>query len=95
MTLDKYARVTLRRGELINTENTAFYIDSEIRELDPNRPYKYLGIDETVEMQHIEMEDKIGREYYRRVRLVLNIELNALALYLVLDNLVKPSNHPS
>lgn len=48
-----------------------------IKELDQNRPYKYLGMYEIAKIQHIEMKEKIKKEYYRRVRLTLKTQLSA------------------
>ena len=38
--------------------------------------YKYLGVDESDGIQHSKMKEKIRKEYYRRVRLILRTELN-------------------
>ena len=77
MGLDKCAKATIRRGKLTKTEDIKLDIDTEIRELDQNHPYKYLGLDETDRLQHTEMKEKIRKKYYRRVRLVLKSDLNA------------------
>ena len=39
-------------------------VDTEIRELDQNHPYKYLGLDETDKIQHTEMKENIRKENY-------------------------------
>lgn len=46
--LHKCAKVPLRRSKLISTENTALDTKVEIKQLDENRPYKYLGTDQRV-----------------------------------------------
>ena len=38
---------------------------------------KYLGVLETDEVMVIEMKDKVKKEYYRRVRKVLQTKLNS------------------
>ena len=48
-----------------------------IKELEQDKVYKYLGIDEGNGIQHSKMKEKLRKEYYRRVRLILKSELNA------------------
>ena len=38
--------------------------------------YKYLGVLEVDDIKHKEMNKKIRREYFRRVKMILNSELN-------------------
>ena len=38
--------------------------------------YKYLDVDENSGIQHSAMKEKLAKEYYRRVRLILRSELN-------------------
>ena len=52
--------------------------DAVIKELDQEETYNYLGINEGDEIQHSKMEEKMRKEYYRRIRMVLKGELNAL-----------------
>lgn len=78
MGLDKRARVSLRNGKAVGTENIALNIDMEIRELDHNRPYTYKGIDEKAKMQYAEMRNKSKRERYMRVKLTLSTEFYAI-----------------
>ena len=51
--------------------------DTRIRELDQEGIYKYLRINEGDGIQHAAMKEKVRKEYYRRVGLVLKSELNA------------------
>ena len=50
---------------------------NDIKELDPRKAYKYLGIEENVDIQHKNEKEKLKKEYLRRVRLVLGTELSA------------------
>ncbi len=38
--------------------------------------YKYLGVLEADDIKHKEMKEKIRKEYFRRVKMILNSELN-------------------
>lgn len=75
--LDKCAKVTLRQGKVVKTENIEIDLDSNIRELEYEEPYKYLGIEEGDGFHHKAMKEKVRKEYVRRVRAILKTELTA------------------
>ena len=75
--LDKYARAPFFRGKLQKTLSINLDIDTAIRDLDPDETYKYLGVNEGDGINHASMKEKIRKEYYRRIRLVLKTELNS------------------
>ena len=53
-------------------------IENEIKEMDPRETYKYLGIEESFDIQHKNEKEKLKKkEYLRRLRLVLGTELSA------------------
>jgi len=51
--------------------------ENHIKELDPRKAYKYLGIEESFDIQHKNEKEKLRQEYLRRLRLVLGTELRA------------------
>jgi hypothetical protein len=51
--------------------------ENDIKELDPRKAYKYLGIEEKFDIQHKNEKEKLKKEYLRRLRLVLGTELSA------------------
>ena len=61
-----------------------------IKELQQEDSYKYLGINEAEGIQHAKMKEKIRREYYRRVRLILKSELNAINRIAAINSLAVP-----
>jgi hypothetical protein len=66
-----------KRGMLqskMHIENT---FENEIKELDPRKAYKYLGIEELYETWHKNEKENLKKEYLRRLRLVLGTELSA------------------
>ena len=75
--LDKCAKATFIRGKLKSTSSIVLDIDTKIKKLDQKETYKYLGIEEGDGIQHGKMKEKIRKECYRRVRAVLQSELNA------------------
>ena len=52
--------------------------------------YKYLGINEAEGIQHVKMKEKIRKEYYMRVRLILKSELNAVNRIAAINSLAIP-----
>ena len=45
--------------------------ENDIKELDPRKPYQYLGIEESFDIQHKNEKEKLKKEYLRSLRLVL------------------------
>ena len=60
------------------------------KELDQEKTYKYLGLEEGDGTQHGKMKEKIIKECYRRVRAVLQSELNARNKLEAINTLVIP-----
>jgi len=75
--LDKCAKATFKRGKLAKTENIELDFGTTIEDLEREGTYKYLGVNEGDGIQHAKMKEKIRKEYYRRIRLVLKSELSA------------------
>jgi hypothetical protein len=42
--------------------------ENDIKELDPRKAYKYLGIEENVAIQHQNEKEKLKKKYLRRLR---------------------------
>jgi hypothetical protein len=47
--LEKCAKITLKRDKQVYTQNLVTDINREIQELEPGKPYKYLGIERKIE----------------------------------------------
>ena len=88
--LDKSAKATFKRGKLTETFNLQLDTDTCIKELDQENTYKYLGVDEGDGIQHAKMKEKVKKEYYRRVRMVLKTELNASNRFEAINTLAIP-----
>jgi len=59
--------------------------ENDIKELDPRKAYKYLGIEESFYIQFKNEKDRLKKEYLRRLRLVLGTELSAKKKFKQLD----------
>jgi len=50
--LEKWARITFKRGKLTPSQNLVIDINREIKDLEQGKMYKYLGIEEGEGIQH-------------------------------------------
>ena len=51
--------------------------ENDIKELDPRKACKYLGIEESYDIHYKNEKEKLKKEYLRRMRLVSGTELSA------------------
>ncbi len=79
--LEKCAKATFKRRRLTQTTSIDLDIDTAIKEIEQEGTYKYLGVNEGDGIQHATMMEKIRKECYRRVRMVLKSKLNAANLF--------------
>ena len=63
--------------KLISTAAITLNDNTNIKDADQEGAYKYLGVNEGKGIQHNAMKEKIRKEYYRRIRLVMKTELNS------------------
>ena len=88
--LEKCAKATSKRGRLASTSNIHIDNSATIKELEQEGTYKYLGVNQGDGIQHAATKEKIRKEYYRRVRLILKSELNAGNRVEAIDTLAVP-----
>lgn len=82
--LQKCATLVMKRGKKIEDEGISMPDGQVLQDLG-DESYKYLGILEADKIKMEEMKVKVGREYYRRIRNVLESKLNG-------GNIVKAMN---
>jgi hypothetical protein len=64
--LEKCARICLKRGRIqskMHIENT---FENDIKGLDPRKACKYLGIEESYDLQHKNEKENLKKEYLRK-----------------------------
>jgi hypothetical protein len=88
--LEKYAKVTFKRGKLISSQNLVIDHNREIQELEQGKTYRYLGIEESEGIQHQQMKDRLNQEYNKRLRMILNSDLNARNKFTAIGALTVP-----
>jgi hypothetical protein len=74
---EKCAKICLKKGRVQRKTYTESTFETDIKELDPRIAYKYLGIEESHDIEHKNEKEKFMKEYLRRLRLVLHTELSA------------------
>ena len=74
--ITKCSHVTMKAGKLVSFGGMELSSWEVISELESDKGYKYLGILEAGDIMHIEVKDKIKKEYYRRVRQLILSNLN-------------------
>ena len=67
----------LKRDSVQSKMHVGSTFENDIKELDPREAYKYLGIEESFDIQLKNEKEKLKKEYLRRLRLVLSTELSA------------------
>jgi len=75
--LEKCARICLKRGNVQSKMHVGSTFENDIKKMDPRKAYKYLGIEESFDIQHKNEKEKLKKEYLRRLRLVLGTEFTA------------------
>ena len=75
--LEKCAKVTCKKGLPVKSKNITLDINPEITELEHNKTYEYLGIDQSNGINYTMNKEKIRKEFYRRIRAIIIRKLNA------------------
>ena len=88
--LDKCAKVTFIKGKIVKAENITLDVSTTIKELEQERTYKYLGIQEAEGVSNAANKEKVRKEFYRRVRAILQAELNARNKIMAINSLAIP-----
>ena len=72
----KCAVLTMKKGKMDNSDGIALPIKTTMKELKEGDSYKYLGVIQVDGMKHHAIKEKVKTEYYRRVRKILETQLN-------------------
>jgi hypothetical protein len=60
--LENCAMITFKKGKPIHSQNLVIDINREIQELEQEKTYKYLGIQESEGIQHQEIKERLKQE---------------------------------
>ena len=62
--LEKCAKISIVRGKVKNRDNIILSSEEEIQELNNQKFYEYLGVEENKVIGHRETKDKLSKEYF-------------------------------
>ena len=88
--LDKCAKAPFKRSKKVAGEEIPQNDKQVIQDMNLAETYKYLGMEEGEGVQHHKMKVKIRKEYKRRIKLVLKLELNARNKIAAINSLAVP-----
>ena len=74
--ISKCATLVMKRGRYKSSDGIILPNEEVIKEVDMEEGYKYLGVLEADGMKDSKMKDKITKEYFRRIRVILKSKLN-------------------
>ena len=69
--IDKWVMLGMKKGKIVNSDGIQLPNEKVIKLLEDGESYRYLGVLEADEVIVNEMKGKVKKEYYRRVRKVL------------------------
>ena len=84
--IDKCGILVMKRGRYKKSEGIRLPNDQEIKEINVDNGYKYLGILEADVIKDKEIEEKIRKEYTRRVRHVLKSKVNGVDIFSAINS---------
>ena len=86
----KCAKLTIKRGKYKSSSNIVVDPETTIKQLDEHDSYKYLGISENAGVSHNKMKAVLRKEYVRRVRMVMQSQLNSKNKFEAINSLAIP-----
>ncbi|XP_045463748.1 uncharacterized protein LOC123673305 [Harmonia axyridis] len=88
--MDKCAVVHVRRGQIREGEGLAVMEDLTIPRLSAQEHYKYLGIQQALDIKMPEMKNIFREKYFTRVKKILQSKLNAKAMFMSMNRWALP-----
>lgn len=90
MGLDKCAVLDVKRGRVAEGPEIKLWNESKISCLGPQETYKYLGIQQALDIKTPEVKDNFKTKYFARLRSLLKAKLNSKALFTAINIWVLP-----
>ena len=75
--LSKCVKASFKKGKLEKPDHVQLDEETLIKDLEQEKVYKYLGVDESSGIQHATMKQKLKNELVRKTQLILKTELNS------------------
>lgn len=91
MGVEKCAVIHVKRGKIVEDEINILTGEEELPHLGPQESYKYLGIQQALEIRSKDVKSSLKEKLLKRLRLVLKAKLNSGALFSAINSWVLPS----
>ena len=89
--LGKCAKISIVRGKVKNRDNIILSSGEEIRELNNQKFYKYLGVEENKVIGYMETKEKLSKKYFSRLCKILKLELNSYNMIMAINQWAVPA----
>ncbi|KAI5707887.1 hypothetical protein M8J77_011815 [Diaphorina citri] len=73
--LEKCNVLNIKHGKISSTNSLKLMNDVEIQSLEPNKTYKYLGIQQNLNINESETKQQFTEKFIKRVKIIMNTEL--------------------
>ncbi|XP_044754063.1 uncharacterized protein LOC123313273 [Coccinella septempunctata] len=90
MGLDKCAVLHIKRGKLITGEAMLVEDELRIQRLGPDESYKYLGIQQGLEIRNTEAKTTFRNKFMERLKMILKSKLNAKSTFTAISTWAIP-----
>ena len=78
--VDKCKKLTIQRGKIVHMENIQLDNGEELKSLELNQQYKYLGFGESLTIDKT-TKSALKNEYFKRLKMILKSELSSKYIF--------------
>ena len=78
--IDKCKKLTIQRGKIVHMENIQLDNGEELKSLELNQQYKYLGFGESLTIDKT-TKSALKNEYFKRLKMILKSELSSKYIF--------------
>ncbi|XP_045460973.1 uncharacterized protein LOC123671267 [Harmonia axyridis] len=79
--LDKCAVLNVKRGKITKGQEMKLWDETRIQYLQPQETYKYLGVQQALDINAAQVKENFKTKYFARVRSLLKAKLSSKALF--------------
>ena len=87
---DKSKKFTIQRGKIVYMENIQLDNGEELKSLELNQQYKYLGFGETLTIDKT-TKSALKNEYFKRLKMILKSELSSKHTFEAINSYAIPA----
>ena len=88
--VDKCKKLTIQRGKIVHMENIQLDNGEELKSLELNQQYKYLGFGESLTIDKT-TKSALKNEYFKRLKMILKSELSSKHTFEAINSYAIPA----